>query len=78
MKGVLMDCEAGSPGHYDGSRADLLGRYLWQLDQCETLLVAWKVEPDFAGTETDLIEEFMDRFGSLPFANLKRGDRRRT
>jgi hypothetical protein len=52
------------------------GRYLWQLEGCERLLVAWRVEPEFAGTETDLIDEFIDTYGRLPFANLKRGDRR--
>ncbi|MHB8643819.1 MAG: hypothetical protein ACYDA3_13140 [Gaiellaceae bacterium] len=51
------------------------GRLLWQLEQCEKLLVAWKEETSFADHETDLIDEFADAYGRLPFANLKRSDR---
>jgi hypothetical protein len=52
------------------------GRLLWQLEQCEELLVAWEEEASVADHETDLIDEFVDAYGRLPFANLKRGDRR--
>jgi len=51
------------------------GRYLWQLARCETLRVGWRAEPQFAALETALIDEFLDVYGRLPFANLKRGDR---
>jgi hypothetical protein len=53
------------------------GRLCWQLDGCQELLVAWKVEPDFAGVEADLLDEFIAAHGRLPFANLKR-ERRKT
>lgn len=53
------------------------GRLLWQLEDAQELLVAWKVEPDFAGVEADLLEEFINVHGRLPFANLRR-ERRKT
>jgi hypothetical protein len=52
------------------------GRLLWQLDGSQELLVAWKVEPDCEDLEADLIDEFVDAYGRLPFANLKRGSRK--
>jgi hypothetical protein len=51
------------------------GRLLWQLGGAQDFLLGWREEPDFGGVETDLIDEFLDHFGQLPFANLKRGDR---
>jgi hypothetical protein len=53
------------------------GRLLWQLGGAQDFTLGWRQEPDFAGVETDLIDEFLAHFGRLPFANLKRGDRRR-
>jgi hypothetical protein len=49
------------------------GRLLWQLEDCQALLVAWKVEPYSTALEYDLLEEFIVAHGKLPFANLKRG-----
>jgi hypothetical protein len=69
--GELLQFSDGLPVRHWG------GRLLWQLDGCQELLLAWRQEPDFAGAETDLIDEFLEHFGRLPFANLKRGDRRR-
>jgi hypothetical protein len=51
------------------------GRYLWQLEGCEALLVAWKVEPYSTALEYDLLEEFKGEYVKLPFANLRRGKR---
>jgi hypothetical protein len=51
------------------------GRLLWQLEGCQALLVAWKVEPYSTALEYDLLEEFIDAHGRLPFANLQRGKR---
>lgn len=67
--GLLIGFSRGKPIMHWG------GRLLWQLEKCEGLLVAWKSEPYFAALESDLIDEFVDEFGRLPFANLKRGDR---
>lgn len=56
------------------------GRYLWQLANSRELLVGWRdtVSDEIAeDVETDLLDAFEERFGALPFANLKRGRRRR-
>lgn len=53
------------------------GRLLWQLGCSQGFLLGWREEPDFGVVEADLIDEFVEHFGRLPFANLKRGDRRR-
>jgi hypothetical protein len=52
------------------------GRLLWQLEDGQELLVAWRVEPDFEGVEADLQGEFIDTYGRLPFANLRRERRK--
>jgi hypothetical protein len=51
------------------------GRFLWQLASSDELLVAWRLERDFADAECDLIDEFRDVHGRLPYANLRRGSR---
>lgn len=53
------------------------GRLLWQVERCEDFLLGWRAEPDYGAVETVLIDEFLDIFGCLPFANLRRGDRPR-
>jgi len=56
---------AGEPvGHWGG-------RHLWQVVGCENFSIAWlPVEDPFEG-ERQLIEEFKDEFGCLPFANIQ-------
>lgn len=55
------------------------GRYLWQLTDSADLLVCWQASTadDAENLETALLEEFETTHGRLPFANLKRGRRRR-
>lgn len=48
------------------------GRYLWQLANSDDLLITWRVDADPANAEADLITEFVDIHGALPFANLNR------
>lgn len=66
--GELVEFARGEPARHYG------GRLLWQVERSEYLLVAWRREALFGAVETKLIDEFIDHFGRLPFANLRRGD----
>ena len=48
------------------------GRLIWQLADHRELLIAWLPTDDFEQREADLIAEFVDAYGRLPFANLNR------
>jgi hypothetical protein len=54
------------------------GRLIWQLADCDDLRVAWRASDtdDAEELEADLLSAFVERYGALPFANLKRGARR--
>src|SRR4051812_4342723 len=59
------DFGSGKPiGHWGG-------RLIWQLAECETLLVAWRETPGQVprDVETEMIEDFRNAFGKTPFAN---------
>lgn len=51
------------------------GRYIWQLRDCEDLLVCWRpisgVDGDPSVVESNLISGFFRTYGQLPFANLQ-------
>ena len=66
--GGVCRCEVvGKFGHWGG-------RYIWQLSTNGETLVAWKETPsaDPDTVEATLIIAFEQRFGALPFANLRR------
>jgi hypothetical protein len=49
------------------------GRYLWQLADKDDLLLAWNATYEDAATvESRMLGDFADRYGVLPFANLRR------
>lgn len=55
------------------------GRYIWQLVDSDSLLVAWRplTGDDAAEAEQDLIDEFKELHGgALPFANLRNNSRK--
>lgn len=47
------------------------GRALWQLSDHASFLIAWQVADDPVGREAALLGAFHERFGRLPFANLR-------
>jgi hypothetical protein len=54
------------------------GRLLWQLADAQKLLLAWKPCRDYEDLKADLIDEFVEAYRRLPFANLvkPRGSRK--
>ena len=50
------------------------GRLVWQLPHVETIVIGWKALDRNTSTseERALLEEFVDTFGCLPFANLRK------
>lgn len=50
------------------------GRYIWQLEDAEDLLVCWLPLPDGTPSELEsaLIDTFRQEYGVRPFANLKK------
>lgn len=63
----LLNFGAGkSVGHWGG-------RYLWQLADSASLLIAWKTTPmeEPREIEKKMLEGFKSQYGRLPFANLQ-------
>lgn len=48
------------------------GRYIWQIKNHEKLIFCWKETPNKepVNVERDLINEFIEQFDKLPYANL--------
>jgi len=48
------------------------GRYIWQLADAQDLIVCWLPLPHGlpSETETQLIQQFRNKYGTRPFANL--------
>jgi hypothetical protein len=68
-----LDFGAGKPvGHWGG-------RYVWQLEDSEDLVVCWRAfeDKDLEEVELGLITAFRQEHGCLPFANLTKGTRRK-
>lgn len=61
---------------YDGSANHYGGKLLWQIDDMDSLIVAWKVLPAGAAdaNETALIHRFMkmDSLRRAPYANISK------
>lgn len=53
------------------------GRFIWQLKDSDTLLVGWLPTPndDPAVVEARMLTDFVNAYGTLPFANRIRGRR---
>jgi len=49
------------------------GRYIWQIRDNAELRICWKIISDQepVKVERDLIDEFTQQFGKMPYANLK-------
>lgn len=47
------------------------GRYLWQIKQSKKLFLEWYVCKSPRDEEVRLLAEFKEKFGCLPFANLR-------
>ncbi len=50
------------------------GRYIWQLTDAQDLMIYWTPTPDQDPRQIErvLINEFKEKYGQLPFANLRR------
>lgn len=62
----LVDYGGGKPVGHQG------GRYLWQLEGSDDLLVAWRESDQPREDERVLLDAFAAAHGTLPFANIIR------
>ena len=66
--GTLLKYGEGKPVGHRG------GRYLWQIDMSKDFKIAWMpvTDRDPRDVESELMEQFAQQYGALPFANLQR------
>jgi hypothetical protein len=62
--GEYADYGRGKPVGHRG------GRLIWQLRDHRKLLIAWLAHDHPEALEAELVSEFVDAYGTLPFANL--------
>lgn len=48
------------------------GRLIWQIEDPDGLIVAWKPTIDHKPAESEMLDDFFRHFERLPFANLRR------
>jgi hypothetical protein len=60
----LIDFGAGRPIGHRG------GRYLWQIEDSDGFLVAWRQDGNPAAAENEVLRTFAGTHGSFPFANI--------
>lgn len=48
------------------------GRYIYQIQNSEDLVICWKTTDDPEKIESELISEYLDIYGKLPFGNLRK------
>ena len=51
------------------------GRFIWQLADAQDLLICWRPsgDADAEDIESEMLKQFAEHHGALPFANLKKG-----
>lgn len=47
------------------------GRYIWQIEDSDKLLVFWKKSDNPEGERFEMLKQFKEKHTKLPFANLK-------
>jgi hypothetical protein len=47
------------------------GRYLWQLEDHDHLEIAWRPAADYKTAEASLLDDFVNHWSVLPYANLR-------
>lgn len=64
-----LDFGAGNPiGHWGG-------RLIWQIENSNDFIIAWKpieADQEAKALESKLLDEFVEAYGRLPFANMRR------
>ncbi len=65
LKSYMKFGQGNSTSHYGG-------RYIWQIKDYKNLEIYFKECNNSEKMETDLLNQFVKKFGNLPFANLRK------